>query len=332
MVKAEEVKALLPTGEPHDPGLVGMQLQSQRAKDRRHPPPRLLSGCPASAEHDVIVGEAHKHPEPAAGPRPFRIQHVERDVAQQGRNRRALWGGVPDPLSVVTPSSSTPPAAKPEAAAASPGPRPAWPTNEQGILPDRPEAVPDIADIGVEHPLNAPVGLGPDRLTRLVGGASRTKPVACGRKSASNTGSRISFAAVITTRSRTHGIDSGLVRPGWPGLGCEPAAAAPAGRSRHAAQRQGRREGCHPGRLDLDASTCRMVTPSTPGAPRLARTSSQAHHRTSLRATLSNRAWKRRDRSCLAPRYSTRCKARDLSRPSAFAVDRALTGHSPIPP
>src|SRR5215211_9437233 len=72
-----------------------------------------------------------------------------------------------------------------------------------------------------------------------------------------------------------------------------------------------------------------MVTPSTPGAPRLARTSSQALNRMSLRATLSNRAWKRRSGCCLALRYSTRCKARDASRPSAFAVGlarmRALT-------
>src|SRR5512132_2070359 len=73
-----------------------------------------------------------------------------------------------------------------------------------------------------------------------------------------------------------------------------------------------------------------MVTPSTPGAPRFPRTSSQALNRMSLRATLSNRAWNRRSGCCLALRYSTRCKARTLSRPSAFAVDlarkRALTG------
>src|SRR5215212_8284396 len=72
-----------------------------------------------------------------------------------------------------------------------------------------------------------------------------------------------------------------------------------------------------------------MVTPSTPGAPRLDRTSSQALSRMSPRATLSNRAWKRRCGCCLALRYSTRCKARTLSRPSALAVDlarrRALT-------
>jgi hypothetical protein len=64
-----------------------MQLQSQRRQDRRHLSQRLLGGCPAPAEHDEIVGETHEHPEPAAPPRPFRIQHVERDVAQQGGDR-----------------------------------------------------------------------------------------------------------------------------------------------------------------------------------------------------------------------------------------------------
>src|SRR5215204_1363533 len=69
-----------------------------------------------------------------------------------------------------------------------------------------------------------------------------------------------------------------------------------------------------------------MVTPSTPGAPRFRRTSSQALNRMSLRATLSNRAWKRRSGCCLALRYSTRCKARDASKPSALAVDLASPG------
>jgi hypothetical protein len=40
-----------------------------------------------------------------------------------------------------------------------------------------------------------------------------------GRKSASNTGSRTNLAAVMTTRSRTVGMPSGRVVPGWPGLG-----------------------------------------------------------------------------------------------------------------
>jgi hypothetical protein len=44
-------------------------------------------------------------------------------------------------------------------------------------------------------------------------------PKLTGRKSASNIGSRTSFAAVIATRSRTVGMPSGRVLPGWPGLG-----------------------------------------------------------------------------------------------------------------
>src|SRR6266511_3921593 len=51
----------------------------------------------------------------------------------------------------------------------------------------------------------------------------------------------------------------------------------------------------------------------------------------SARATLSYRAWNRRVGSCLALRYSTACKARDASRPSAFLMVLALIGHSPDP-
>jgi hypothetical protein len=42
-------------------------------------------------------------------------------------------------------------------------------------VPDRPEAV---ADVGVKHPVGAAVGLDPDHLARLVGGAPRAEPVA----------------------------------------------------------------------------------------------------------------------------------------------------------
>src|SRR6266540_1153665 len=80
-----------------------------------------------------------------------------------------------------------------------------------------------------------------------------------------------------------------------------------------------------------DSPTSSMVTPSTPGAPRFARTSPQALASTSLRPTLSYRAWKRRLGSCLALRYSTSCKARDFSSLSALLGDLALIGHSPDP-
>src|SRR6266511_3883940 len=80
-----------------------------------------------------------------------------------------------------------------------------------------------------------------------------------------------------------------------------------------------------------DSSTSATLTPSEPGAPRFARTSPQSLARTSLRATLSYRAWNRRLGSCLALRYSTRCRARDASSLSALPVDLALIGHSPDP-
>ena len=72
-------------------------------------------------------------------------------------------------------------------------------------------------------------------------------------------------------------------------------------------------------------STSSIDTPSTPGAPRLARTSRQALRITSLRATSSNRARKRRSRSCSAQRYSTRQRARTRSTPKAWLTDLADT-------
>ena len=57
-----------------------------------------------------------------------------------------------------------------------------------------------------------------------------------------------------------------------------------------------------PHRLGAPGFTSAMVTPSTPGAPWLVATSTHARHITSLRVSLSKRAWKRRVRSCLALR------------------------------
>jgi hypothetical protein len=108
-------------------------------------------------------------------------------------------------------------------------------------------------------------------------------PKLTGLKSASKMGSRTTLAAVMTTRSATVGMPSGRVWPGLPGLGmCTrrngwgryvpalTAAARPLRKSPTPA-----------------ASMASMVDPSTPGAPRLVRTSSHALHITSLRATWS---------------------------------------------
>src|SRR6266540_4369043 len=51
-----------------------------------------------------------------------------------------------------------------------------------------------------------------------------------------------------------------------------------------------------------DSSTSATLTPSEPGAPRFARTSPQALARTSLRTTLSYRAWNLRFGACFPGR------------------------------
>jgi hypothetical protein len=67
---------------------------------------------------------------------------------------------------------------------------------------DGPKAVPDV---GVQHPVGAPVGLDPDGLKGWWAERLGRNPKLDGRKSASKIGSTTSFAAVIATRSRTVG-------------------------------------------------------------------------------------------------------------------------------
>ena len=88
---------------------------------------------------------------------------------------------------------------------------------EQRVVVDFVKAA---ANVSVEHPLLATPGDGlSDRLQRVVRRQPGPKPVARGPQSASKIGSSTIFAAVITTLSATHGMPSGLSRPGLPGLG-----------------------------------------------------------------------------------------------------------------
>jgi len=80
VVEAEEVKTLLPMDETHDPGFVGMQLQTQLRQARAHPPLRFFSVRTAGAEHDKVVSVTHKHPKTAARVRPSCIQRMERYI------------------------------------------------------------------------------------------------------------------------------------------------------------------------------------------------------------------------------------------------------------
>ena len=102
-----------------------------------------------------------------------------------------------------------------------------------------------------------------------------------GAKSASKIGSSTIFNAACTTRSRTVGMPSGRVLPSGLGISTRRTGA---GRQRPSANSAARssRNGTTPA-----SSTAAMVTPSTPAAPPLRATFTQALRNTSLRWTLS---------------------------------------------
>jgi hypothetical protein len=128
-------------------------------------------------------------------------------------------------------------------------------------------------DVGIEHPVGSPVGRHPDRFERLVGGTLGPEPKALrgeigledwleddlGRRHDDTVG---------------HGWDA--ERPGLPRLARFWDVDPP---QRLRAIRLSQK--LPPSLIDV------MVTPSTPGAPWFFATSTQARHKTSLRATLS---------------------------------------------
>jgi hypothetical protein len=118
-----------------------------------------------------------------------------------------------------------------------------------------------------------------------------------GRKSASKTGSSTIFTAACTIRSRTAGIDSGLISS-VPGLGISTRRAAI---GRYLLSRSSLASSPS-SRATPYSSTWARVILSIPGAPLFRRTAAHARHRTSLRMTLSCSAWNRRPGSALAAR------------------------------
>ena len=126
-----------------------------------------------------------------------------------------------------------------------------------------------------------------------------------GKKPASKTGSSTIFTAACTIRSRTAGIDSGLISS-VPGLGISTRRAAI---GRYLLSRSPLASS--PGsRATPYSSTWARVVLSMPGAPLFRRTVTRACQRTSLRTILSASAWNLRPGSALAARYSACCKAR----------------------
>jgi hypothetical protein len=125
--------------------------------------------------------------------------------------------GVPDPVSVVTPSSSTPTRSQQRSSFSirrSATRRATWPSSASWSME------PKQSRTSASSPQSAP-RLASALMASHAWWAERRgrNPKLTGSKSASNTGSRTSFAAVIATRSRTVGMPSGRVLPGWPGLG-----------------------------------------------------------------------------------------------------------------
>jgi hypothetical protein len=119
--------------------------------------------------------------------------------------------------------------------------------------------------------------------TAWCGERRRRKPNEHSKKSASKMGSSTHRAAAIITRSVTVGIPNGRVLVVVPALGMW---TRRNGRGRYQPDRNASASSPR-NRSTPEASTSAIETPSTPGAPRFARTRSQPMTSTSLRATLS---------------------------------------------
>lgn len=174
MVEAQEVEGPPAPSEAGDPGLVRVQLKPQSGQDLRHPSPGLLGPGPGPAEHHEIIGEPHQHAEAPTHLRPLLVEDVEGDIGEQGGDRRAL--GRPRHRVGDDPVLQHPhPQPRPEQLQHVPVRHPPLNERHQDVMPDFAEAV---RDVGVKHPLRAPVGLDPDGLAGHVGRSLRSEPVA----------------------------------------------------------------------------------------------------------------------------------------------------------
>jgi len=126
------------------------------------------------------------------------------------------------------------------------------------------------SDVRLDHPPTARHALINEHLQGIVRRAPGPEPEAARQEVRPKTGSSTIFSAACTIRSRTAGIDSGLISS-VPGLGYQ-----------------------HPpgGQSDL-VNARRAVVPAH---------QTHARHRTSLRMTLSISAWNLRPGSALAAR------------------------------
>src|ERR1700681_3362355 len=88
MMEPQEVEALCSSGQTRDPGLVWVQLKTQRRQDLARPAAGRFGLLSTAAKDDVIVGVTHQLSEslPAAV-REVLIEDMQDDVGEHGRNR-----------------------------------------------------------------------------------------------------------------------------------------------------------------------------------------------------------------------------------------------------
>ena len=88
MMETQEVEAFRSSGQACDPGLVWVQLKTQRCQDLTRPAAGRLGLLSSAAKDDVIVGVTHQLPEsfPVAV-REVLIEDMQDDVGEHGRNR-----------------------------------------------------------------------------------------------------------------------------------------------------------------------------------------------------------------------------------------------------
>jgi hypothetical protein len=92
MVEAQEVETLRPLPKISDPGLVGMQLQSERFQGLSGQVPSRFGSFLCRAEDDEVVAITDQRPQSLSTASPRLVEDMESDVGEQGGNGRALRG------------------------------------------------------------------------------------------------------------------------------------------------------------------------------------------------------------------------------------------------
>ena len=306
MVEAQEVEALRPSAKMHDPGLVGMQTAARAGPGSPRPGRRACFGpFPGGHRDDEVVAIADQHPQS-----PSRLAHASSRTWRAMLASRGETGepcGVPASVSETTPPSNTPARSQPRSSF----------NIRRSDTRRSTSAISASWSMLSKHALMSASSTHPPPRLAAMRTASRAwwaerfgrNPKLTGRE----VGLEDRLEHDLRCRhdhpvARPWGCRAAGSAPGLPGLGmctrrsgCGPIRTGPQLLRR---ARRGRLAPLDPPGLDVgDADAV------DPGGAWLAATSTHARHITSLRATLSKRAWNRRVRSCLALRYEHTLKS-----------------------